>query len=112
MLIHPARTEGFGQVLAETAALGIPAVASSVDAIPEVVEEGETGLLCPCDDADAFAEALLRLIRDPELRGRLGEGARARALERWRWDRVAARTEGEVYERARRWADRSARARM
>ena len=97
MLLHPARSEGFGQVLAEGAALGIPAVASRVDAIPEVVAEGETGLLAPVDDAEAFAAALRTLFEAPDLRRKFGAAARARAESRWRWDRSVARIEQEVY---------------
>lgn len=97
VLLHPARTEGFGQVLAEAAALGIPAVASRVNAIPEVVSDGETGLLCPVDDVVAFAAALSRVLSDSPMRRRLGEASRARAESRWRWARVALRIEEEIY---------------
>jgi glycosyltransferase involved in cell wall biosynthesis len=97
LLLHPTRGESFGQVLAEAAALGIPSVSSRATAVPEVVEHGVGGLLCPVDDADAFAAALSTLIRHRELRLRMGQAARRRALELWRWDRVAARLEEEVY---------------
>ncbi len=97
LLLHPARAEGFGQVLAEAAALGIPALASHVDALPEVVTEGETGMLAPVDDVDTFASALQILLDDSDLRRRLGAGARARAEDRWRWDRAAERIEQDLY---------------
>ncbi len=105
VLLHPSRGESFGQVLAEAAALGIPAVASRTHAIPEIVGDGRTGLLCPVDDVPAFARALARLIARPDLRRRLGDAARQRAEATWCWERVVARLEDEVYgpclERAR-----------
>jgi len=97
IVLHPSRGESFGQVLAEAAALGIPVVSSRTHAIPEVVADGETGLLCPVDDVDAFAHALARLLASGELRRRLGDAARRRAEREWRWERIAARLEDEVY---------------
>jgi glycosyltransferase involved in cell wall biosynthesis len=97
VLLHPTRSESFGQVLAEAAALGIPAVTSRVGAVPELVEHEQTGLLCEPDDVDGFTRALERLASSPELRARLGSAARARAEERWRWSAVAARFEKELY---------------
>jgi glycogen(starch) synthase len=98
MLIHPSRRESFGQVLGEAAALGLPVVASRVDAIPEVVREGETGLLCPPDESEAFAVEIEDLLTDEVKRRRLGDQARARAERLWRWHAVAVRIEKEVYE--------------
>jgi len=85
-------------VLGEAAALGIPCIASNVNAVPEVVADGETGLLCRVDDVDAFASALTKLMGDTEWRRRMGEAARARAERLWRWSRIAERIEREVYE--------------
>jgi len=97
IVLHPSRGESFGQVLSESAALGIPVVSSRTHAIPEVVAEGETGLLCPVDDVAAFAQALGQLIASAELRRRLGDAARLRAEAEWRWERIATRMEDEVY---------------
>jgi glycosyltransferase involved in cell wall biosynthesis len=72
--------EGFGVVLLEAMAAGKPIVATRVSAIPEVVEDGVTGLLCPPGDADTFAAALLRM-EDTALRERLGTAGRRRASE-------------------------------
>lgn len=95
--IHPTQHEGFGQVLGEAAALGVPAISSLVDAVPEVVVDGETGWLCPPQDVDAFAEALATGIRNPALRARMGEAAHVRAKRLWRWEIVASRIEDEIY---------------
>ncbi len=97
LLLHPTDRETFGQVLAEAAALGIPAVTSKVGGVPEVVDDGRTGRLCEVGDVDGYASAMGELLRDPALVARLGAAARARAEREWRWSAVAARMEREVY---------------
>jgi len=72
------RADAFGLVLAESGYFGLPTVATRVGGIPEVIEDGVTGLLVPPDDPDALAAALLRLIDDPALRARYGQAAKAR----------------------------------
>lgn len=67
-------------VLSEAGAVGLPLLSTAVGAIPEIVRDGETGLLVPPGDPVAVAAALRRLVDDPDLRRRLGEGAR-RATE-------------------------------
>jgi glycosyltransferase involved in cell wall biosynthesis len=79
----PSRSEGFGRVLVEAACLEKPVVASRVGGIPEVVIDGETGLLVAPDDPAALAEALTRLLGDPGLRAKLGAAGRLRATERF-----------------------------
>ncbi len=54
--------------------------------------EGETGLLVPPGDADALAEAIVRVLADPDLTRRLSEAGRARAVERYSWDVIADAT--------------------
>jgi glycosyltransferase involved in cell wall biosynthesis len=83
VVVLPSRSEGFGRVLVEAACLGKPVVASRVGGIPEVVVDGETGLLVPPEDPRALAGALIRLLTSPKLRGRLGATARARAVTRF-----------------------------
>jgi glycosyltransferase involved in cell wall biosynthesis len=65
----------------EAMAAGLPVVASAVGGIPEIVVDGETGLIVPPRDPDALAAALRRLLDDPELRRRMGDAGRARAEE-------------------------------
>lgn len=76
----PSYREGFGQVIIEAAASGVPTVASRIYGITDAVDDGRTGLLFPAGDVSALAQALLKLIVDDELRRRMGEAARARAL--------------------------------
>jgi glycosyltransferase involved in cell wall biosynthesis len=78
LLVHPARWEGFGLALLEAMLAALPVVATRVSSIPEIVVDGETGLLVPPDDAGALAAALLRVLDDPAGYGAAGL-ARARA---------------------------------
>ena len=77
--------------IAEYMAAGRPVVASCIGDIDRIVAHGETGLLCPPGDAPAFAEALARLHRQPQMRTRLGAAARDRARRELGWDQVAGR---------------------
>lgn len=92
---RPDRVEGFGLAFLEAAAQGLPAVASAVDAIPEVVLEGQTGLLTPARDTQALALAMRRLLEDDALRETLGEAARLHAAK-YTWQRCAELTYGRA----------------
>ena len=70
--------DGLPNVLMEAQSQALVCVATNVSAIPELIADGETGLLVPPEDAAALAAALERLIRDPALRARLGAAGRAR----------------------------------
>jgi hypothetical protein len=72
------RADSFGLVLAEAGYFSVPAVATTVGGIPEVVEDGVTGLLVPPDDPAALAEALVRLADNPAHRRAFGGAAKAR----------------------------------
>jgi glycosyltransferase involved in cell wall biosynthesis len=89
-LVLPSRSEGLPHSVLEAFAYGLPAVASRVGGVPEVVREGETGWLVPPGSADALAAALLSAARDADGRARLGENARS-LIERegLSWDRLA-----------------------
>ncbi|MGH7289952.1 MAG: glycosyltransferase family 4 protein [Myxococcota bacterium] len=79
VLCLPSYREGFGNVVIEAAACGVPAVASRIYGVTDAVADGETGLLHPARDPAAIAALLERLIQEPALRRRLGEAARVRA---------------------------------
>ena len=83
--------EGFGLVYLEAAAAGLPVVAGNGGAIPEVVRDGETGLLVDPQAPDEVARAIVRLLRDPELARRMGEAAQRRALEEFSFERFRQR---------------------
>lgn len=84
----PSLQEGFGIVFLEAMASGLPIVACRSAAVPEIVPEGEAGLLVPPGDPQALAGALLRLLRDPPRRRRMGEAGRRIAREH-SWSRIA-----------------------
>ena len=92
VLVAPCEREGFGLAAAEAMAFGRPVVAAAGGALLELVTDEETGLLVPPRDVTALREAVERLLRDPELRERLGRAARARARERFGWDAVIDHT--------------------
>jgi glycosyltransferase involved in cell wall biosynthesis len=79
----PSHREGFGNVIIEAAAAGVPAVASRIYGIQDAVIDGETGLLHPPGDVQAIAGMLEKLIEDPELRRSFGARARERAAARF-----------------------------
>ncbi|WP_317446605.1 glycogen synthase [Streptomyces collinus] len=95
----PSVYEPLGIVNLEAMACGTPVVASRVGGIPEVVDDGRTGLLVDVDDAfeSNLARALDTVLGDPEAARRLGEAGRARAVGEFGWDAVARRTAG-LYE--------------
>jgi glycosyltransferase involved in cell wall biosynthesis len=90
----------------EAMASGLPLVGTKVGGIPEIIEDGESGMLVDARSPEQLATAFLRLLKDAELRARLGSGARRRVEETFAWLEISRRTVG-VYERAiARWKAR------
>jgi glycosyltransferase involved in cell wall biosynthesis len=92
LLVHPARWEGFGLALLEAMLAATPVVATRVSSAPEIVADGETGLLVPPDDAEALAEAILALLDDPSRAAAMGEAGLARASREFSVAKMADRT--------------------
>lgn len=99
LLFFPSSMEGFGFTVAEAMACGRPVVASDRGSLPEVVRDGEGGLLAEPSHREGFVAKILLLLSDPALRAKFGEANRARAARLFRWDRCAAATV-RVYEEA------------
>ncbi len=78
VIVNCSTTEGLPGALLEAGAAGRPTVATAVGGVPEIIEDGMTGLLCPSGDADALTVALERLVQDRPLRETMGAAARAR----------------------------------
>lgn len=89
VFVLPSVREGMGLVLAEALLCGAPVVATNSGGIPDLVRDGETGLLFPERDAPALADALEKLARDPTLAARLAENGKRWVEEHYAPERVA-----------------------
>jgi glycosyltransferase involved in cell wall biosynthesis len=87
----PSHWEGFGLSAAEAMACRKPVVATNVDGLREVIIPNATGLLVPRGDTRALAKSLIRLLRDPQLRERLGDAGRKRIEQHFSFTEFAAR---------------------
>ena len=92
VFVHTSRWEGFGIVLLEAMLVGLPIVATSVSAVPEVVADGKTGALVDAGDVAGVARELSRLLGDEELRRQLGEAGRERARSEFSVTRMTEQT--------------------
>ena len=79
MLVLPSRSEGMGRVLVEAFCRGRAVIGTRAGSIPDLVEDGVSGVLVPPDDANALADAIARVLADRSLPERLGAGAREAA---------------------------------
>ncbi len=92
VLVAPSfASETFGIALVEAQSCGVPVVASRFGGFPEVVRDGETGLLVPPQDPHALAQALRELLSDPLRRREMGQAGRRWVHEHFHWSRVAER---------------------
>jgi glycosyltransferase involved in cell wall biosynthesis len=99
LFVMPTRAEAFGIVFQEAAAAQLPVVSTRIAAVPEIVADGETGVLVPPGDPRALAEAVRALAADPARRRAMGEAARRRVAGRADIG-VYVRRLGEVLRRA------------
>ena len=103
LAVMPSLEEGFGLPVLEAAACGVPAIASNVSSLPEVLDEPEACF--DPHDPRAIAAAIVRGLTDDEHRSVLLAAGR-RAVERWTWQRVAAGTVDALDSLGRRWPQR------
>src|SRR5262249_31669926 len=101
LLLLPSRSEGLPNVALEAMGYGVPVVAASVGGIPEIVDDGENGFLAPPDNAEALAQQVLGILKDPSLRGRLGQRALQGVSSRFSLE-ARLRALSGIYERVRR----------
>ncbi len=97
VFVLPSLMEGMGLAVLEAMLAGLPVVASRVGGVRELVAEGETGLLVPPADPQSLADALMRLLGDPDLARRLGEAGRERYRRDFALESFARGTEA-VYD--------------
>ncbi len=98
LLALPSAQETTPMVVAQAMAAAKPVVATPVGGVAEMVRDGASGFLVPVGDADALAEAMLKILEDRDLRAQLGREGRRLAEENYRAEVVARRTY-EVYRR-------------
>lgn len=96
--LFASETESFCLAILEAMCFGCPSVATRVGGVPEVIEDGGSGILTPSGDVEALTAALDRLIKDPAQRGQLGEAARQRAARLFSPDVIVPKYE-ELYRR-------------
>lgn len=92
IVVLPSYREGLPKVLLEGASVGRPIVATDVPGCREAVHEGENGYLVPPRDHVRLAEAIRRLVEDPELRARMGANSRRMAIKEFRIEKVVEST--------------------
>jgi glycosyltransferase involved in cell wall biosynthesis len=110
IFVLPSLYEGLGVAILEAMAAARPVVATRVGGIPEIVEDGATGLLVAPRDAGQLADAIARLAGEEGLARRMGEAGRERVRERFTIERMAQENETFYYELARGAADRAPEA--
>ncbi len=98
LFVLPSLGEGISNTILEAMATGLPVIATRIGGNPELVEEGDNGLLVPVGDADALAEALARLADNPDERRRMGAAGLQRVRDTFNWDRAVAEYQA-VYDR-------------
>jgi glycosyltransferase involved in cell wall biosynthesis len=99
IVVVPSLGEGFGMVALEAMERARPVIASAVGGLPEIVADGETGLVVPAGEAEPLAEAIVALASDLPRAAEMGLAGRARALEAFTPERCVERVEG-LYRRA------------
>lgn len=93
VLVLPSHTEGLPRVVLEAQATATPLIATRVGGLPEVVEDGETGLLVEPRSPEQLAMAIDKLSSDAALRSQLGEDGRRAVVESYRWETMYERYE-------------------
>jgi len=91
VLVFPSTYEGFGLVVLEAMSQGLPVIATPVGCVPDLIRDGENGIIVPPRDADALAQAARRLMDAPRERERIGANAAA-TVSSMTWRRSAERT--------------------
>jgi len=93
ILAHTSQWEGLPRAVVQALLMQVPVVAFDIDGTPEVVLDGHTGRLVPLNDLKAFAEALLELAADAQMRRRMGQAGREHCLPLFDWRRMVDKLE-------------------
>ena len=103
LFVMPSRYDSFGIVYLEAWGCGKPVIGAKVGAIPEVIEEGNDGLLVEFGDVDQLVFTILHLLKDSDLCKRMGEKGRRKVVERFNWQKNIGRIEGVFKEAKAEW---------
>lgn len=93
IFVLPSLREGFGMALLEAMVMGLAVIATNVGGIPEVVDDGKTGILVPPQDSNALSEAILVLLKDEKKRHRMGMLGKERVLSHFTAQRSVSQLE-------------------
>ncbi len=91
IIVMPSLEEAFGVAAIEGSVHGRPVIATTVGGIPEVICDGQSGILVPPDDVDALATAIIKLASDKELRNSMGQAGKKIVCEQYLWDNCVDR---------------------
>ena len=98
VIVQPSSSpEPFGRAIAEAQAIGVPVIGSAMGGIPELIEDGSTGMLFPAGNSKSLGDQVVRILGDPALASRLRSGGRKRAGERFTRQRYVQAIES-IYE--------------
>ncbi len=98
IFLMPSGSETFGLAALEAMSCSVPVVASDIGGLPELIDDGESGFLCPLDDIDCFTDRVRLILDDEALHAKLMAGARRTAVEKFDLDHIVPRYEA-YYER-------------
>jgi len=93
IFVLPSIREGYGMAIKEAASYGLPIISTNVGGIPEIVEDGKSAILVEPGDVEGLRDALVKLMKDKDLRKRLGDSALKTVDFDYNWDSV-----GEMFE--------------
>ena len=96
VVVMPSIQESFGRVAIEAMAMKVPVIASATGGLPEIIEDGKTGMLIPPADIGSLSKSIKYLIENPEIRKKMGEAGRKRVKERFTIENDVSKTE-ELY---------------
>ncbi|MFW6018970.1 MAG: glycosyltransferase [Bacteroidales bacterium] len=97
VFVLPSRWEGFGYVMAEAMLYQVPVVAFDISSNPEIIQEGETGFLCPIGDIRKLKEAIIYLKDNPDKRIEMGKNARERVLNHFTIEKSVQKMENLIF---------------
>ena len=92
LLVSASSMEGFGLAVGEAMACGLPVVVTNAGSLPELVVDGESGLVVPVDDAAGLAASMVRVLRDRALAAAMGRAGIGGVEAKFRWDKTAQQT--------------------